>query len=315
MPATQLLCLYFFLFWNLFLQAAAGKAIHVPFTDEGGQIRLQAVVSGLAGELILDTGAGGLVLNRAHFSSLSSRQTKAGGLFGEVQAGRKWVGEVQIGALGLHAGEATVIDLNHLRHDGEIKLLGLLGYAVLKEYAITLDYRNHLAVFTPRGTLPYVLPAHTDSFAFQLENFLPVVEVNFEGNTLRMGLDSGAEYNLLDRQYAKTISPHFRDQKRVRVHSADGRAVSVRGGKLSRIVLGDKYRCAGMGTLLVDLSPLEKVYKTDLDGILGREFLAPWVFTIDYPRQMLYIHRVIPAPSPAPVADPDIPLVSSRTPF
>jgi hypothetical protein len=45
-----------------------------------------------------------------------------------------------------------------------------------------------------------------------------------------------------------------------------------------------------MGTVLMNMDNLNKIYRTNLDGILGFEFLSPWLFSINYKKQMLYLH-------------------------
>ncbi len=89
----------------------------------------------------------------------------------------------------------------------------------------------------------------------------------------------------------------------------------VRVGRLKGVLLGDQYRCSSMQTLLMDLSPLERVYGTRLDGILGTEFLAPWIFTINYRTGMLYVNRFAPRCAPDQAPDPGTLLVSSQTDF
>ncbi|NJC28378.1 aspartyl protease family protein [Neolewinella antarctica] len=297
------------------LQASSQNSTVIPFTEVGGQLLIDAVVDGRTGKLILDTGAEGLVLNQKYFSGCARNHTNSKGLFGDVEAAQAWVRQLSVGGLELVPTRAAVVDLEHLARNHDFQLLGLLGHATLKAYAITLDYRNQVVVFSPANAFSPFAGQYADSFAFELENFIPVIEVTLAGRSLRMGLDTGAEYNLLDPRHADHATPYFKRERKVRVLSADGRSARIRGGKLYRVLLGQRHTCAAMGTLVVDLSHLEDIYGTELDGILGREFLGPWVFTIDYPRRMLYVHRFTPAPVPVPAVDRGIPWASFRTPF
>ncbi len=313
MPKAILL--YFLLIWVAPAYSSSGQAVTVPFTEAGGLILLEATVNGQSGHLILDTGAGGLVLNQAHFSAVGGQKSTARGLLGEVQVGYLQVQNLTIGLLRLNPGHAQVVDLSHLQQGVESNLLGLLGYAMLKDYEITLKYQEKVVIFTPLGALTKLSSSRVDSFPFQLENFLPVLRIKVEGEVLRMGLDTGAGHNLLDKRHAGALRANFQKTGKVKVRSSDGRAKMIEGGRLYRLHLGGRYRCGAMRTLLINLTSLKKLYRTELDGILGREFLAPWVFTINYQKRMLYVHRVTPRLPPAPAVAPATPVVSSRTLF
>ncbi|MEM9259458.1 MAG: retropepsin-like aspartic protease [Bacteroidota bacterium] len=277
---------------------APPTSIVVPFIDNQGLILIRGQVGKQTGHFILDTGANGLVLNNAHFSSYNSAGKRAYGLQGEVAAGRLSVPGFTLGPLRFGAASAQVIDLHRIEDRTKHKLLGLIGYRVLEAYEITLDYRMQEIIFTPLDAVgkPLAPLAHAakkvDSLGFSLAKFLPVITVSIDGQPRRMGIDTGAEYNLLDLEVAKRLGPNFKQTGSVKLYSSDGRINTQPAGKLARLVLGKRYKCGRMGTLLVDFKHFDKIYQTQLDGILGKEFLAPWIFSINYRKRLLYIHEM-----------------------
>ncbi|MEM1356942.1 MAG: pepsin/retropepsin-like aspartic protease family protein [Bacteroidota bacterium] len=277
---------------------ATPTSIIVPFVDNQGLILIRGKVGKQTGHFILDTGANGLVLNDAHFSSYNSAGKRAYGLQGGIAVGRLSLPSFTLGPLRFGATAAQVIDLRRIEDRTQHKLLGLIGYRVLEAYEITLDYRMQEIIFTPLDAVgnPLVPVAHAakkvDSLGFSLAKFLPVITVRIDGQARRMGIDTGAEYNLLEVEVAKRLGSNFQQTGSVKLYSSDGRINTQQAGKLARLVLGKRYKCGRMGTLLVDFQYFDKIYQTQLDGILGKEFLAPWIFSINYRKQLLYIHEM-----------------------
>lgn len=270
----------------------------VHFTNDQGLMLVGGRVGKVSGYFILDTGANGLVLNGKHFNSRALATKRAYGLQGVSKVGRTPVSEFTLGPLRFGPTSAQVIDLEGIAGRINRKLLGLVGYEVLEAYEITLNYHSQEITFSPLdewgnylGT-PFYDSPKADSMAITLENFLPVVTVRVNGQAKRMGIDTGAEYNLLDARRSTGLMANFRPLGSVKLHSADGRKEKRPVGKLSGVLLGDRYRCAPMYTLLVDFRHFDDIYQTKLDGILGKEFLAPWVFSINYRKRMLYVHQM-----------------------
>jgi predicted aspartyl protease len=288
---------------NLSIPHSTNYAINsviIPFQKLGGLIVLRASIDGVEGNFILDTGANGLVLNNQYFKADRLLTDRRGiGLAGEAtELGVVRLDSVQFDAIQFKNILAQTIDLRQLENRKNTRLLGLIGYDLLKDFEIMLDYREDILTFSrvdQQGNIITVLP-HTsnkvDTVAFTMGNHIPIVKVQIEGKTKRMGIDTGAEYNLYNIQRSRPIMQNFKILKTIEITNTGAHAVQALAGKLFRIVLGDRYRCAGMSTVLINFDHLDEIYGTTLDGILGYEFLAPWLFSINYKKRELYLHKI-----------------------
>lgn len=276
------------------------NSVIIPFHSSGGLILVQGKVGESIGYFILDTGANGLVLNQRYFQPdvlLAAQTTNGiGGMIDEV--GRKRLDQFGVEELVFENVRAETIDMEHIEIGKTIRIAGLIGFDILEDFEIMLNYKKRYLTFSRLNNNGEVIEAlpHTqekvDSFDFEYGNFIPVINVNIEGNTYKMGIDTGAELNLLSNRSKKRLLKHFKIIKRIKLLGANDGFSEAVAGRLTNVVLGTKYRCASMATLLTDMSHLNKIYNKKLDGILGYEFLAPWIFSINYKKKKLFLHKL-----------------------
>lgn len=274
-------------------------SVIIPFTYINSLIVLKASVNNVEGNFILDTGANGLVLNDKYFESNLISSNISYGISGSVnQVGKMGVDTIILDDLVIQNIDAEVINLEAVELNKKMKILGLIGYDVLQNFELLFNYRERFMTFSridKDGNIMDVLPHilnKKDSFDLELGNFIPMVNVYVEGKVKRMGIDSGAEYNVLDIKRNKDIMIHFKVTNRINIVGTDGKKVQGLAGQLYRLRLNDKYRCGGMATILLKLNNLDEIYQIRLDGILGHPFLAPWIFSINYRKKKLYLHQL-----------------------
>lgn len=271
----------------------------IPFTLNGGLIIIQAKINDSIGNFIIDTGAEGLVLNSQHFSGM---RDDTRGYYGVSGRGKKltvsYKNEILIDGLKFDNVNADVVDLSSIELKKGLKVLGLIGYELLKEFEIMFNYRGRFIALSRvdnRGNvidpMPFILDKK-DSLAFTMGNFIPVIDVTVNNVRKKFGIDSGAEINLLDLKRSKDIMTQFNPMGIIKLTGSDGRVSEVLAGRMYRVAILETYRCASMATILVNMDNLNKIYKSNLDGILGFEFLAPWLFSINYKKQKLYLHQL-----------------------
>ena len=277
----------------------APYAVIVPFTFSGGLVILKARVNQMEGNFILDTGASGLVLNERYFSPDHYQTDITGmGLAGETsQVGAMLTDSFHLDELTFTNTAAQTIDLSQIEENKRTRILGLIGYDLLKDFELMLDYRQRFLTFSKTdkwgnviGPLPHTLNK-VDSLSFTLANFIPLIPVKVNGKEKQMGLDTGAEYNLLHLYRSKDILDHFKILKTLKITNTGQQKVEALAGKLSRVTFLDKYRCGAMSTVLTNLQELEAVYQCRLDGILGYEFFATWIVSINYKKHQLFLHQ------------------------
>lgn len=119
-------------------------ASRIPLKRAGRLIYLEAIIDGKVGNLILDSGAAGLVLNKAYFTDYQVvYDTEGGGVSGSTgPLYRKKINEINLGPFKLNGLTAHLTHLGHIENKRGIKVLGLLGISLLENYEMILDVRN-----------------------------------------------------------------------------------------------------------------------------------------------------------------------------
>jgi len=189
--------------------------------------------------------------------------------------------------------KAMAIDLSHLEFITDREISGIIGYSVLKNYELFMDYENNQIQLTKpkenilRQKQPVV------SIPFQLKGHLPVIEVMIGTQKLYMGLDTGASTNLISRKKRKKIKPSC--------------MVSLGKGKLAGLSFQAQsssavsIRCIqiegidylNMKFIFVNISHFNQGMKNGkIDGLLGYPFFNSGKFSFDYLNHMLYVWEV-----------------------
>lgn len=273
------------------------NTVRIPFRLSDRLIVVQAQVDTLEGNFILDTGADGLVLNGRHFDGerLVSRAASGGVTGGVGRVYSRDMEQIGWGDLTYRDLRADVIDLSHIEYKKNIRLLGLIGFELLEDFEVFIDFQLRqltLSRVDRKGRLLDTLPAlekPTDSLEFKLINYVIVLPVRVGGKKAAFSLDTGAEVNLLDRFVNRKVLDHFEILKRVKLNGTGPNAVEVLAGRLSSVQCGPVF-CRPMQTLLTNLDDIEKVYGFSLDGVIGFEFLFRRRIAINYRREMLYFY-------------------------
>ncbi len=269
--------------------------VRFPFRLVGRLMVVRAAVNGEAGYFVVDTGSDKLVLNAKHYKGVTyNAKLAAVSVTGELGDVRKTkVDSLNWDQLVFEDFFADVVDLSHIEQNKHIKIMGLLGYDVLKEYEVLLDYQKKqvvLSLTNEDGELldpnPYFEQA-TDSLDFKMRNEMVVLRAQIGEDEMDFVLDSGAELNLLDRYTKKRILKHFDIVKRVKLVGVENKKVEVLAGQLNGVQFGN-IACESMRTLLTNLSDMNRSYGFQIKGLVGYEFLGTRRTIINYKKQKLY---------------------------
>ncbi|MCI4647502.1 retropepsin-like aspartic protease [Phaeodactylibacter sp.] len=273
--------------------------IRIPFKLAGHLILVQAEVAGQSGNFILDTGSSKLILNASHYSGGQSAPNTVGmSMTGAIKDLREaTVRDFTIDSLQYDRLYADVIDLNHIERKKNIRLLGLLGYNVVENYELMIDFQLKqltLTALDDEGNRIDTLAFYekpTDSLRVTMDKHFLVINGEVDGKALRLGLDSGAELNLLHNRVNRAILDHFKISRRTHLAGMSGQQeLEVIAGKLYRFRSGEQ-RCSGMRTLLTNMHTFNRTYRTRLDGLIGYEFLCVRRTLINYKKQKLYFFK------------------------
>jgi len=250
------------------------------------------------GNFIIDTGSETLILNSVHFKptrTYRQKRKQSSGVHNDIEDVReKYLKKLSIESLSLEKLNADVIDLSHIEKIKKIEVLGIIGYSILKDFEVFIDMHLNqitLSKIDKNGELlskkVYAETIH-DSIDFKLKKHTIVLDALIENHKVKFGLDTGAEYNQLNKNLDSEILDYFYPSEELKLTGASGKKMKVMAGKLYRVKLNDSIYFGPMKTVLTNLRKMNSAFRTNLDGILGFEFFAQQRTIINYKKQKLY---------------------------
>ena len=270
----------------------------IPFKLVDHLIVVEAELLGKKGNFIIDTGSETLILNKVHFPLKYQHNIKQNQTSGVVSIidnpMERRLNEFVIQNIKLHNKNSDVIDLSHIEKSKKMHLLGIIGYSILKDYEVFIDlYLNQITLskIDKNGdTLDenVYLEKITDSINFKLKKHTIVLNAYVDKYELKFGLDSGAEFNQINKNVKKKVFRHFIPKERLILSGAGNKTIKVLAGKLHRVKLSNTIYFGPMNTVLTNLSKMNEAFGTSLDGVLGFEFFRQKRTIINYKKEKLY---------------------------
>jgi predicted aspartyl protease len=193
------------------LAPVAPAAITVPFDLVAGVIVLRNVVlNGQRGDFVLDTGCTyGLVVEQTAFPKNQLRLSAKRGLSaaGSIAVYELPVTQFALGALHDHPALAQATSLAAIRAVIGPRLLGLIGTGLLLHYEVVLDYTHRrLSLYPLDAAQSRARPfTRRDSVAFTLEKGWPIAIAFIDSVPVQFLLDTGAQDNYLDTDFAQNL--------------------------------------------------------------------------------------------------------------
>jgi hypothetical protein len=261
---------------------------NAPARVLNGLLVVEAEVDGQRGNFLLDTGAPALVLNKRAFAPPGAETTLA--IAGSTGVNGKMAGmsyhrvqKFDWQGIRFQQKEVPTLDLTSLEQKlGGLPLLGLIGYNLLSQYAVTLDYRAGQVRL--RQPDPAATPAPAlMRVPFTLSGHLPVVPMTVAGQTFQVGVDCGAQANLLDQQYQAGLAHVLRKASTARLSGADAATRTVSTARLPEVRLAGPLAFRKQATVFADLAHLnQNPNRAPLQGLVGYPLLSQYRTTIDY---------------------------------
>ena len=126
------------------------NTIYIPFRQVGRLISIEARIDTLQGIFIFDTGSSDLLLNENYFEPENIMATTSSyGVTGG--AGALKVRDVDTlfwDALEIRGIEGHIVSLSHIEQQKHIRLIGILGYSVFKDFEVLIDYSIRQLIVT-----------------------------------------------------------------------------------------------------------------------------------------------------------------------
>ncbi|WP_026753556.1 aspartyl protease family protein [Sediminibacter sp. Hel_I_10] len=269
----------------------------IPFKLVDHLIVIEAELLDQKGNFIIDTGSETLILNKVHFKSgksiFGSRETS--GVIDRIENPvEQRLREFMIKDILIEDKMSDVIDLSHIEISKKIHLLGIIGYNILKDYEVFVDmYLNQITLsrVDRKGEKldhSVYLEKIVDTINFSLKKHTIVLEAFINDEKVTFGLDTGAEYNQLNKRSKKRVLKYFYPSQRILLSGLSGNQMEVMAGKLYRVKLSNTIYFAPMETLLTNLHQMNDAFGTSLDGVLGYEFFRQQRTIINYKKEQLY---------------------------
>ncbi len=270
----------------------------IPFKVIDQLIIVEVELLNQEGNFIIDTGSESLILNGNHFKPTRKYRDDGknkSGVHREIESIKeKYLDSLSFNKLSLRKLNADVIDLSHIEKAKKMRLLGIIGYSVLKDFEVFIDMHLNQLTLTRidknGNKLSDKVYAETinDSIDFELKKHTIILEAFVGNKKVKFGLDTAAEYNQLNKKVDSEILDYFYPSKELKLTGASGKRKKVLAGKLYRVKLNDSIYFGPMKTVLTNLREMNNAFGTNLDGILGFEFFAQKRTIINYKKKKLY---------------------------
>ncbi|MBK7029623.1 MAG: aspartyl protease family protein [Bacteroidales bacterium] len=263
-------------------------SLSIPLKRAGRLLLIEADIDGVQGNLIFDTGATGMVLNKTYFRkhSLLGSTTSNGitGSTGEVE--QALIEKIVISELSFEKTRVDIADLGHLENQRNIKIIGLFGYKMIKSFEVVIDVSlNELQLHKidkkgdriqkPDIELPF-------DYVQKIDPWRPVLILKgkIAGKSLNFCFDTGAETNAINSHSSKNVLSTVSILRRSNLRGAGQASNEVLYGIMNDFCL-DNTVMKNMETIIVNLDALCEVYELRIDGMLGFSFLEKGVITIN----------------------------------
>ena len=249
-------------------------------TLKRGFILSEAFVNGQKGIFIIDTGAPYLVLNSNQIISDTSTPIQEGA--SNTTAIRETaVKHFQWAGIERKNIEALSLDISHLEDVLRLPIAGLIGFNVIKNHELVIDYELSLVqLFKSKKS------NHLDAIEipFSLDEHLPVIEATIGDNKLKLGLDTGSEVNLLDENWSTENNLLFHESGHHEVRGLDKKIKKARVATINITTIAGQDIDA-MNYLLTPLSRKCQKFNIKIDGLLGHPFFRKGKFAINYKKE------------------------------
>ena len=264
-------------------------SVVIPLKRAGKLFLIEASIDGVEGNLAFDTGAGGLVVNSIYFRDhVKSGSSYSNGITGSVgKISQVNIGEMEFANLQYKKLRADLVDLGHLENKRNVKIIGLIGFNLVRDFEIVIDAKNsELRLYRIDKAGNRVGKTRTQFVSDYKQEFYEKADILFlkaeiGGKTLNFCFDTGAETNVLSSYAKKDILNTLTITRRKVLKGAGKSGSEVLYGRMNDFVIGDR-KITGMETIVTNLNALSEAYNRPISGILGCSFMEKGIICINF---------------------------------
>lgn len=252
-----------------------------------GMVVVQAELDGKIVNFILDTGSPMMILNeKMGATAVLQANSLQGGMIGEWKTIEmfSWAGVRKFDL------PALTTDVGALEYVTNRPIAGLIGYKFLEGFELLMDFENKLITLVPAGKSAklegWMLKTQ---IPFTMAGHLPVIEVQIGNKRLRLGLDTGANTNMLSLGQSQEIEPELiTPVNNAGVLGIAGDSYSTYAGDVVETTIGG-LNFWNMRFVFSDISHLQNLIDNGVDGLLGFPFFKSGKFSINYSTKVISI--------------------------
>ena len=275
------------------IEKPSDNFIKIPFEMAGNLIAVKVLLNGEEKTFILDSGSPRVLLNSAHISSGEKKTTisSAKGVTDNNISGMDIQNDVNLNFGGIQINNQKIVTLNlsHLEQGLNTDIFGLIGYEMIKDYDVYIDYEKRI--------LTLIKPDFFDSFQknnlrdirlvsipLTMRGHIPVLEVQIDGKKLNFGVDTGAEANLIENSLFSSLEEQLHDIKTDDLWGADKISTEIKSGNLKRMILNGKT-FKDVKTVFTNINHLNRDKELKIQGLIGFPILSRQKTIISFKRE------------------------------
>ena len=272
----------------------------IPIKRAQNLVMIEAKIDSMQGNFILDTGAPYLVLNETYFRDAIryGNADDVGGINGDATAFQTIVKKFNIAELSYDRLQADVTDLSGIENSRGVRVLGLLGTRLFAKFAITVDlFQNELYIhkLDKDGNIPAGEEIFHDpylSMPFNYADNTMYLKAEISEHAFWFAFDTGAETNLIDYRLSKKIAAFIQVINRSKLTGIGGSTYELIYARFDKLVIGGRT-FENNKFLIASMDKMGKSYGHSVDGMLGFDFFARGVFTINFVKKQfdMYISK------------------------
>lgn len=272
----------------------------IPFRMAGNLILVDVILEGRKSTFIIDSGSPQTILNSKYVNNHPDAKKKfsvgdSQGVSGNISGVNvNKVGNLDFYGTRLIDQNILTMYLGHLEEEINDTIYGLIGYDLLHNFDIVLDYNKSKLVLVNPGHFKAYEKKELDGYRksetkLKMQAHIPVVECRVENYMISLGIDTGAEQNLFDDEWYLKLKSVLKNPEKTSLLGADNKPVEVESGQIASLVIGDE-QFQQQETTFSDISHLNEGYKIHIDGLIGYEVLSRNITVLSYKQKKMFFY-------------------------
>lgn len=267
------------------------------FTAKNGLIYVNAELNGKLASFVLDSGLGSdLILNSN--SKLLEDLKESDVCISGMGSGKcrqietSWVSTFNWKGIMVSDVDVVAMPLSNL--GGNDNFAGIIGFNMFKNYQLTFDYQYHNLKVSTNKDLEKEIKENgklLSTIPFEMKEHMPVFDVEINGKTYKMGLDTGASVNVINIKYFDGFTNSLTKIQEVSMKGFGGESKVKRGSIKETKIGGLAYDNMDYNFENASLNNLNKEYKYGIDGLIGYDFLKKYITVVDFNSKEIRIYE------------------------